>query len=305
MTLDDFMAEASLLAKPCRLYRLATPEAPVSGYWHGVHAGGPCASIERKGQWLDVYLEVSESSGRVEVSDRPLASPHPLQRSEGSSLPPIDAIFRNGSGMVAEFLKAHAWDPNWPYNDNFKSEAARAYVAAWMRQCPLYMDDVVAVKGGWNMPWPDGDWDALARRSHGSRCNDCSVSSGRAIGEIGFVNEGAGGHLGFDVGEQLVDTFSVRWGVWKRRVFTATLPKKPKNPRTVRRCWRVYGRYPRAAPPLAIGIELIGNADDFPMSRLIALHTNRIFGRRRDGCSEFLLEERCLSGARESYERRT
>lgn len=161
MTLEEFSAEARRLARPCRYYRFATGTEPVSGYWHGVKAGTLCASIERNGEWLNVYLDEEFQSGRVEVTASPILSDRPLCRSDAESLPPVDAVFLFGSAAIGSYLDKHGWQRDWEFNNNFKGRAAHEYTREWAKQCPLYMGGIVAVEGGWNVPWPEGDWRSL------------------------------------------------------------------------------------------------------------------------------------------------
>ncbi|WP_257128506.1 hypothetical protein [Burkholderia sp. MSMB1459WGS] len=77
------------------------------------------------------------------------------------SLPSVDAVFRFGSAAIGAYLDAHGWQRDWGFNGNFKGAAAHDYEREWMAQCPLYTGGVVAVAGGWNMPWPDDDWNEL------------------------------------------------------------------------------------------------------------------------------------------------
>jgi hypothetical protein len=161
MNFDDFFAEANRLAKPSRQYRFAKNGEPISGYWHGIGAGGLCISVERRGQWMNVYLDEEYKSGRVELSPEPLVSDHPLCRSDAASLPPIDAVFRFGSSSVEKYLEANGWKRDWGFNNNFKGAIAHEYEREWAKQCPLYAKGVVALEGGWNMPWPDDDWEDL------------------------------------------------------------------------------------------------------------------------------------------------
>ena len=161
MTLEDFLIEARRLARPSRQYRFADDGEPVTGYWHGVDAGALCISIERDGMWLNVHLDESGASGHVETTTQPVRSDHPLCRSDAMSLPPVDAVFRFGSAAIGAYLDAHGWQRDWGFNDNFKGTAAHDYAREWIAQCPLYTGGVVAVAGGWNMPWPDDDWNEL------------------------------------------------------------------------------------------------------------------------------------------------
>ena len=84
------------------------------------------------------------------------------------SWPPIDAIFALGSGAVARWLGECDWQKNWPYNSNFRdSEIVAAYEDRLRSQNPLFgaREDVFAMLGGWNEPWPEGDWpDLLAQK---------------------------------------------------------------------------------------------------------------------------------------------
>ena len=161
MTLDDFFVEANRLAKPCQHYRFAREGEFTSGYWHGVVSGELCISIEREGVWLNVYLDDENASGRVEVGHQPIVSRRPLARDVAVSLPPIDAVFRFGSGVVERYLHANGWKRDWGFNNNFKGVAAHEYEREWSKQCPLYFDGVVATAGGWNMPWSEDDWESL------------------------------------------------------------------------------------------------------------------------------------------------
>ena len=161
MTSEEFFAEAQRLAKPCRHYRIASIGETVSGYWHGIQSGKPCISIERQGKWLNVSLDESGESGCVQVSDQPVLSQNPLFRRDTISLPPIDAIFRFGSHAIEKYLELNGWKRDWEFNDNFKGAAAHEYEREWMKNCPLYANDIIAMEGGWSVPWPDGDWGKL------------------------------------------------------------------------------------------------------------------------------------------------
>jgi hypothetical protein len=161
VTLDEFLAEANRLAKPCYYYQFAHAGQPITGYWHGVKAGELCISIKHKGNWLNVYLDENYSSGRVELSIQPNPSNSPLYRSDAISLPPIDAVFRFGSNEIEKYLKNHGWQRDWGFNNNFKGAVAHEYQKEWFKNCPLYTGGVVAVEGGWNIPWPEGDWESL------------------------------------------------------------------------------------------------------------------------------------------------
>ncbi len=158
MTYEEFLAEAKRLTKPCRHYRFAEIGEPVSGYWHGVRDGDICVSVERGGKWLNVYLDNECESGRVDVSTEPIASSRPLYRFDAESLPPVDAVFRFGSPPVEKYIQECGWQRDWEFNNNFKGTVAHEYEREWAKQCPLYGGGVVAVEGGWAIPWPEGNW---------------------------------------------------------------------------------------------------------------------------------------------------
>jgi hypothetical protein len=161
VTLEELLSEATRLARPCGHLRFTSGTEPVCGYWHGLRAGELCASIERRSSWLNVYLDEECQSGRVEVSTAPVLSERPLYRTDATSLPPIDAVFRFGSDAIDKYLKANGWERSWGFNNNFKGAAAHDYEHHWAKQCPLYSGGVVAVEGGWNVPWPEDDWEDL------------------------------------------------------------------------------------------------------------------------------------------------
>ena len=71
------------------------------------------------------------------------------------------SVFLLGSETVERYLQKYDWPRNEPLNGNFPGEVAHEYQALWQQNCPLYRNDVAAAVGGWNMPWPDGDFENL------------------------------------------------------------------------------------------------------------------------------------------------
>jgi hypothetical protein len=128
-------------------------------YWHGIRDGQPCVSFQSGSRWLTVTVQ--GNSGSVTPSGMPCKSPIPLYAEPYVSLPPLDAIFLLGSDRVGRFLARNHWSRNEPFNHNFPGQAAHEYETLWRRNCPLYRDDIAGALGGWNMPWPDGDFEAL------------------------------------------------------------------------------------------------------------------------------------------------
>ena len=74
------------------------------------------------------------------------------------SLPPLEAVFRYGSGAVKKWLTKIGWKAEWGWNGNFPApEVADAYAAAQRINLPLDGASVFAVLGGWHTEW-DRDW---------------------------------------------------------------------------------------------------------------------------------------------------
>ena len=96
------------------------------------------------------------------VSDQPVTSSAPLFAEPYMSLPPVDAVFLFGSERIEQFLLENNWSRTVPFNANFRGSAAHEYERLWQGNCPLYRRDLTAVLGGWNVPWPDGDFEDLA-----------------------------------------------------------------------------------------------------------------------------------------------
>ncbi|NZA24912.1 hypothetical protein H0E84_00795 [Luteimonas sp. SJ-92] len=82
----------------------------------------------------------------------------PLFAEPYSSLPPPDALFMFGSSLVERYLVSNGWVREEPLNSNFPDGAAHEYERIWQKNCPIFTDTAWAVCGGWNFPWPDGDF---------------------------------------------------------------------------------------------------------------------------------------------------
>ena len=155
MDLAEFSAEAARLARRATLLKASGHGEPVA-YWHGVRAGSSCISLRGGSGWLNVH--VGQTGGHVVATARPLRSPTPLFGEEVLSLPPVDAVFASRSSAIEEYLHRHEWGRADSFNDNFPDEVPKQYEKLWQQNCPMYLDDVVAVCGGWHFPWPDGDF---------------------------------------------------------------------------------------------------------------------------------------------------
>lgn len=158
MNISDLTAEAEKLARTGSLLRKIGFGDPVA-YWHAMGEGEPCVSFRSGPRWLTVHLE--SAGGVVSSSEEPCRSRVPLYAEPYVSLPPVDAVFLLGSETVERYLQKYDWPRNEPLNGNFPGEVAHEYQALWQQNCPLYRNDVAAAVGGWNMPWPDGDFENI------------------------------------------------------------------------------------------------------------------------------------------------
>lgn len=71
-------------------------------------------------------------------------------------LPPIEAIFADGSEAVEAWLEENEWDRSDRWNENFADPVAAEYVDLWMANYPLYFaTPPYAVLGGWHFLGPD------------------------------------------------------------------------------------------------------------------------------------------------------
>lgn len=153
MTPDQFFEEAKTLARHGALLRDSGRGEPVA-FWNGFSGDGPVISLRHEGRWVCVWARSEEPS--LSVTDRPERSGLPLYAEPFEFLPPVDAVFRFGSDKIAEFLSQHGWSREDSYNDNFPQASPREYERVWQENCPMYVDGVIAVCGGWPFVWPDG-----------------------------------------------------------------------------------------------------------------------------------------------------
>ena len=157
MNLNQFLEEAKKLSRTGLQLTEEVDGEPIA-YWHGLKSTGLCISFLYNLKWLNVYTDDNDE-GYVEVSDRSIESDIPLYGSIKNFQPPVDAVFLKGSDVVGDYLTSHRWYRTAPYNDNFPDFIPGEYENIWMDNCPLYKSDVTAIIGGWQMSWPDGDFE--------------------------------------------------------------------------------------------------------------------------------------------------
>lgn len=85
-------------------------------------------------------MTVQGGAGSVSLSEKPYKSDVPLYAEHYVSLPPVDAVFLQGSELVGRFLAEHDWSRTEPFNDNFPGQIAHEYEALWQSNCPLYRE---------------------------------------------------------------------------------------------------------------------------------------------------------------------
>ena len=157
MNFDQFLDEAKKLSRN-GLQLTEHGAGDPAAYWHSLSSSGLCISFFYNQQWLNIYTD-DKNEGYVEISERPIKSEIPLYGFSQNYLPPVDGVFLKGSQAVGDYLTSHQWYRIAPYNDNFPDSIPGEYENIWMDNCPLYTSDVTAVIGGWQMSWPDGDFE--------------------------------------------------------------------------------------------------------------------------------------------------
>ena len=122
--------------------------------------GDPVISFLDRGAWYEVSLDWEDEGQVVEV-DEPNRGGLALFESTYLSLPPPDAIFLQGGPEIDAYLQACGWTAADGLNNNFPDPIALQYQKLfWSENCPLYSSTPPeATKGGWCVPWPDGDWE--------------------------------------------------------------------------------------------------------------------------------------------------
>lgn len=176
MTPEMLIDEGRRLAKPCVFLR-PRGNGPAAALWHRRDQN----EVERTGYrcWITVntisvpglfselgYLRVFSDavdfkSGRVELSSTlPTRAGIDLFASAESVLPPIEAVFADGSDAVGEWLAFNGWPREERYNDNFPdSDVVSEYEREWLKEYPITREDPpYAVLGGWHFPCADHDW---------------------------------------------------------------------------------------------------------------------------------------------------
>ncbi len=183
MTEEELFEEANRLTRPCVHLRADARPGAFAGWWK--RAGAIPVDERFYAHLITVacrYLPpgVGPSTGCLSLYERRLggscmarhdpwgrlprtADGVKLYAHPKPSLPPLAALHRFGSPALKDWLAAAGWDPEWGEMRK-EPKPVRAYLKAYRQSCPLADESIYAVLGGWNIPWPDGDWEALATR---------------------------------------------------------------------------------------------------------------------------------------------
>lgn len=108
--------------------------------------------------------ERRDDEGRVEVTKCWPEQPGvPLYAYPVSVLPPIDAVFAQGSPAIDHWLSSHGSKRTDDFLSSLDDEAIQGYEEAWRAESPIFASDISAVLGGWHMMWPEGDFNDLLK----------------------------------------------------------------------------------------------------------------------------------------------
>ena len=188
MTVDDLIAEAEKLARPCLLLN-TEGKGEVVGYWRGERQDRPNAvppeatalrSIEHimtidagllarvgiKQPFSSIgFAAVEQVNGdmvyRVLGSGSSLTELQcdglPLYLTEDKSFPPFEAICLYGSERVAAWLKSLGLERHDYQQAQLESQAVE-YSDFYMSRTSLYQGGADVVVGGWHQLWSDDDF---------------------------------------------------------------------------------------------------------------------------------------------------
>lgn len=188
MTIDDLIAQAKRLARPCVLLS-ETGKGEVAGYWGGERSDfpntvPPSATALRSyrhvvtvdAAWLDKvgiagvtgsigFRLVETVEGRISMgvlrSPTPFAAMEcdglPLFAAMDVSLPPFAAICLYGDDSVATWLASLGLERH-QYIEATSEPEAEAYEEFHVEHSHLSRHDIDAVMGGWHELWPEDDF---------------------------------------------------------------------------------------------------------------------------------------------------
>jgi hypothetical protein len=113
--------------------------------------------------YISVFTNERGEGGFVNHTASPPQRPGiDLFATEGSILPPLNAVFALGSEAVGRWLASIGWSRAERHDDNFPArDIVREYERVWFQEYPLYREGIFAVLGGWHWPCAHHDWHKL------------------------------------------------------------------------------------------------------------------------------------------------
>jgi hypothetical protein len=180
MTAEELIQEGRALTRPSTFLR-KEPSGPVAAWWYPMDYDDYNRTRVRR--WVTVdgrfipsfglheptFLTVfsherRDDEGRVEVTKCWPEQPGvPLYAYPVSVLPPIDAVFAQGSPAIDHWLSSHGSKRTDDFLSSLDDEAIQGYEEAWRAESPIFASDISAVLGGWHMMWPEGDFNDLLK----------------------------------------------------------------------------------------------------------------------------------------------
>ncbi len=160
MDLHTLKREAEKLSRPSQLLSPKGIGSVAAWYYETPVQGARFAILRGNGALL--VRPNGKGGGSVTTASTAPAGGVGLYETPLVSLPPIEAVFLQGSNEIGDWLQQNNWDRTWGYNDNFGDSALVAdYEAWWQSHHPFYTGEGLVVLGGWHFAWPDDDWHDL------------------------------------------------------------------------------------------------------------------------------------------------
>jgi hypothetical protein len=188
MTLDDLLAEATSLTRPCFLLGESLA-GRFAGYWGGERKDIPNAvppeatrlvsrshiitidpvlfaelDLPQVNNTIGIF-ETRGSNGEnyLSVDRRPSSfadiscTGSRLHAVPAASFPPFQAVCLYGSDKVGSWLASLGLE-RFQYEAASSHKIAQAYETEFMRRAPFYNSGADVIIGGWHMVWPDDDF---------------------------------------------------------------------------------------------------------------------------------------------------
>ncbi len=179
MNIETLIAEGRRLQRKCSFLKQAGNGEPVALWfesdpddesitdwrrWMTMRSDAVPQDKPRDLFYFSLYTRGSEHGLLDFVDDWPPRNGTWLYAHPADVLPPIDAVFAQGSEEIGAWLTANGWSREDPYNSNFAgADLVRQYEKLWFSEHPIFRNDpeIYAATGGWHLPGQDRDWHDL------------------------------------------------------------------------------------------------------------------------------------------------